>query len=340
MTRLDLLAAAASASVTLIVVPIVRHAGLRAGLTDPPGPLKIHSRPTPRLGGIALFFAMLAGVTVAQRAGLSFLVALLAVWLVGLLDDIVGASASLRLSVQFVAAALLWFDGWRIPIPVATLPVIENALSLVATGLFVVFTINAFNLIDGADGIATGIAASIAGAYILLPLASLGALGFAAAAALFGATTAFLVFNLPPAKIFLGDSGSTLLGLTIAYLGLDFCRALSLSPSSVAFPIIAAAFPILDALLAIVRRVLHGSSLFFGDRSHFYDLLLARGWSPRATVVGCYAINLIFILLAWLTIVPATRPPQLAWLTAATVAAFCTLAIRLGSLRPTPSRSS
>lgn len=129
------------------------------------------------------------------------------------------------------------------------------------------------------------------------------------------------------------DSGSTVLGFSIAFLSLDFCRARPEAPSPCAFPLIIAAFPLLDAALAILRRILNRTSPFHGDRLHFYDLLLARGWSPRATVLACYAINGSFVVLGLLSL--HSRIAPMGWLSALASAAFCTLAIRLGSLHST-----
>lgn len=132
-------------------------------------------------------------------------------------------------------------------------------------------------------------------------------------------------------KVIPCDSGSTVLGFSIAFLSLDFCRAHPEAPSSCAFPLIIAAFPLLDAALAILRRILTRTSPFHGDRLHFYDLLLARGWSPRFTALACYAINGSFVVLGLLSLESARIAPM-GWLSALASAAFCTLAIRLGSL--------
>jgi UDP-N-acetylmuramyl pentapeptide phosphotransferase/UDP-N-acetylglucosamine-1-phosphate transferase len=144
---------------------------------------------------------------------------------------------------------------------------------------------------------------------------------------------AFLAFNFPPrTSIFMGDSGSTVLGFTIAFLGLDSCRVHSSTASSLAFPLVVAAFPLLDAGLAILRRLLSNKSPFHGDRAHFYDLLLARGWSARTTALSCYAINSLFVTLALLDQRSARFAP-IGWLSLIASAGFCALGIRLGSLR-------
>jgi UDP-GlcNAc:undecaprenyl-phosphate GlcNAc-1-phosphate transferase len=129
------------------------------------------------------------------------------------------------------------------------------------------------------DGLAAGITAVIALGYALIPGAALSPLGYAVAWSLVGACVGFLFFNFPPTKIFMGDSGSTVLGFSMAFLGLDFIgsRGAGGAAGSLLFPFMIAALPILDALLVVAGRVARGRSAFRGDRRHFYDRLLAGG---------------------------------------------------------------
>ncbi|MFZ0883486.1 MAG: MraY family glycosyltransferase [Candidatus Acidiferrales bacterium] len=198
----------------------------------------------------------------------------------------------------------------------------------------------AFNFLDGADGLAAGVTSVIAFAYILFPGASLGAVGYALAWSLLGASAAFLVFNFPPAKIFMGDSGSSALGFSVAFLGLDFIGAKSANsttaaPTALIFPLLVAALPLADAVFAILRRLESGRSPFQGDRRHFYDLLLAAGWAARRVAITCYLLTALLAGLAWLA-TQGNRKQTLLLGMGAAVALLCA-GVWLGSLRPGPS---
>jgi UDP-GlcNAc:undecaprenyl-phosphate GlcNAc-1-phosphate transferase len=164
-------------------------------------------------------------------------------------------------------------------------------MNIAATILYLVLFINAFNFLDGADGIAAGVTAVIAIAYLLLPSGVLRAVGSADAWALLGACAGFLLFNFPPAKIFLGDSGSSVLGFTVALLGLELHRANGPGQAPLLFPLLVASVAILDVILAVVRRLRHGRSPLQGDRRHFYDLLRNTGWPARRIALTCYALT-------------------------------------------------
>jgi len=136
-----------------------------------------------------------------------------------------------------------------------------------------------FNFLDGIDGLAAGIAGVIALAYIIFPGSAVGVVGCALAWSLLGACIGLLIFNFPPAKIFMGDSGSEALGFSVAFLGLDFIATKSANNASplLAFPLLVAALPLFDAILTILRRLESGRCPFHGDRRYFYDLLRAAG---------------------------------------------------------------
>lgn len=283
----------------LAVVPFVRYFCFRFNLFDQPGPLKIHTRLVPRLGGIAIAIALVVGPVAARgkvsEPALFVFGAMALVWVVGLIDDIRGLRPAIRLAAQIAAAILLWAGGWRIAISGS------EVLNVIATCVFVALFINAFNFLDGADGLASGVTALIAIGYIGLPASTLGGLGATVAWCLLGACVGFLAFNYPPAKIFLGDSGSTLLGFAIAFLSLNLSRDRGDAPSALLFPVLVAAIPLLDLALAVLRRARQGRSPFSGDRRHFYDLLLTRGWTARKVAVTCYALTAGLVVAGWAT---------------------------------------
>ena len=199
----------------LALAPLIRRLCARWGIFDQPGHLKIHGEPIPRLGGMAIAFALAAGVGSALHGAgagaLYFAAALGLVWLAGFVDDLREVPPAFRLLAQMGGALLLYAGGWRVAV------FSSSVLAIVAQCLLVIVFVNAFNFLDGADGLAAGITAVIALAYAALPGVGLSAFGNAVAWSLLGACVGFLFFNFPPAKIFMGDSGSTVLGFCVAF---------------------------------------------------------------------------------------------------------------------------
>jgi UDP-GlcNAc:undecaprenyl-phosphate/decaprenyl-phosphate GlcNAc-1-phosphate transferase len=327
--RTDVIATAVAFSIALVAVPAVLSVSRRYSLYDADGPLKIHTRRTSRLGGIAiaagLFAAvLLTGVATSPRLILAFIVFLL-VWGTGLMDDLRGLNPIVRLAVQLGAGLLLFYVGWSVPL--FGVPVLDA----LATCIFVAGFINAFNLLDGADGVAGGVALVVALGYALLPGGQISLAGHALAWALAGSCLAFLCFNFPPARIFMGDSGSTLLGLAIAFLGLDFFAENPASSSRLGVPILFAALPLVDLALAIVRRLRSRAPLFEGDRQHLYDLLLQHGWPARRVALTCCLCSVVFVVLGRI----GSQQPALVFslIVAAGLIPVTLIAVRLGSLR-------
>lgn len=319
--------AATAFAVTVIGVPIVRQLCFRFGLHDRPGPLKIHTQPTSRLGGAAIALSLIAGMCLVTdfHIDLNFVAALGLIWTAGFFDDVRGLSLGYRLAAQFAGAILLWLEGWRLPY------LGSGPMGFLGICIYIAATANAFNFLDGADGIAAGVAACIAAGYVALPGIGLSPFGSLVASSLLGACAGFLIFNFPPAKIFMGDSGSTTLGFGIAFLGLDFYRGHSAPNQQLLFPILIAALPLLDTVLAVLRRILSRVSPFEGDRRHAYDLLLARGWSPRRVAFTCYANAIAMGMAGWLAM--RSDLEHAAWIAVLSVGALLFVALRLGALR-------
>jgi UDP-GlcNAc:undecaprenyl-phosphate/decaprenyl-phosphate GlcNAc-1-phosphate transferase len=320
------IAGAISFALVLGVVPAVMRICAKFGLRDSPGPLKIHSRPTPRLGGIAILLAIGGGIFLDARTSIDiyFAAALGLIWAVGIVDDLRGLPPILRLCAQALGGVILWYGGWRVPM------LNSGLLGLATLCLYVVMVVNAMNFIDGADGIAAGVTAVIAMGYIALPGGSLSQFGPLLAWSLLGACAGFLIANFPPASIFMGDSGSTLLGFCVAILGLDFWRTNGVAGSAQLFPLIAAGLPLLDALFAVLRRLRRHTSPLMGDRQHFYDLLGSRGLTARKVAFTCYAITLALVLIG-LMILRANSTIAL-WSLSIAVVVLLMAALRLGSL--------
>jgi UDP-GlcNAc:undecaprenyl-phosphate GlcNAc-1-phosphate transferase len=319
----------------MILVPIAMRLCHRWRLLDPPGPLKIHSQPIPRLGGVAIVIAIFStSCFEGFRSALPtwpFFAAMALIWAVGLADDVRNLSPLSRLAAQVAAAIVLWSGGWHLPALVNT-PVGE-AFNLGATCVFVVALVNALNLLDGSDGLAAGVAAIIAAAYAAFPGAVRDPFAVSVAWSFLGACAGFLLFNFPPARIFLGDSGSTVLGFGVAFLGLDFYRSNSAIGTQWFFPFFVAGLPLLDALLAVIRRLRSRGSPVYGDRAHIYDLVMARGWSPRRVALVCYAITFVLAADGWLGVRGGLV--RFVVVSALTLGALLAAATHLGALRTT-----
>jgi UDP-GlcNAc:undecaprenyl-phosphate/decaprenyl-phosphate GlcNAc-1-phosphate transferase len=187
------------------------------------------------------------------------------------------------------------------------------------------------NFLDGADGLASGVAGIIGATYALLPWPAGDRLAPAVACALAGLCAGFLFFNFPPAKIFLGDSGSTVLGLSIGFLSLSFYRLPFATGQRMLLPLVVAGLPLLDVTLAIIRRIRGRASPFFGDRRHIYDLLAARGASARMVALACYVATALLGLIGFVAV--RAKPVYFSFLASCGVGALLVTAIRMGALR-------
>jgi UDP-GlcNAc:undecaprenyl-phosphate GlcNAc-1-phosphate transferase len=298
-----------------LLTPLVRNQAVRLGWFDQTkSTRKVHARPVPRLGGIAIvvaFFTPLAALLVVDSGvGRQFLanrdlvlglfVGGSAIALLGIYDDFRGCGARLKFTVQFAVALAMWGVGLRIetitwpfgpPIPL-------GMVSLPFTLLWIVGVVNAVNLIDGLDGLAGGVAIFAAGTNLVLALARGDVLMALCMAALAGAVLGFLVFNFNPATIFMGDTGSMFLGFVLATVSI---KTSTKSGTAVAMivPVIALGLPITDTLLAMARRALLGRSMFDADRDHIHHRMMSRlHLSHRNAVLVLYGLSLLFAATA------------------------------------------
>jgi UDP-GlcNAc:undecaprenyl-phosphate/decaprenyl-phosphate GlcNAc-1-phosphate transferase len=324
-----MMATAIAFLLVVVLVPIVRRLCIRWRLFDAPGPLKIHSQPIPRLGGVAITLAIAAAILISglQRAlhAWSFFAALAMMWAAGLADDLCGVSPFLRLAAQFASGALLWHGGWRLPI------LGNGVLDFAATLLFVAAFSNAANLLDGMDGLATGVIGIIAGAYLMVPSALGNPFAVAVACSLVGACAAFVFPNWPPANIYLGDSGSTVLGFCSAFFALDLYRSQPTSGPVLLFPLLIASLPLLDAVFAVIRRLGSRGSPLQGDRRHIYDLLRTRGWLPQRIAFAFYGVTLALVAIGWLGV--RTQSREFWAVSFVSLGLMTFAAVRLGALR-------
>jgi len=213
----------------------------------------------------------------------------------GLLADTGKASPSIRLFSQAVAALMVVLAG----LEVGLIPLLYISIPL--TVFYLVGGANAFNLIDGIDGLAAGVAAVGCLFFGILSLWNGSSAGLVLSAALLGSSLGFLYFNFHPAKVFMGDGGSFLLGFVLASLAVLFTS----TPYSFvwfAAPILVLGVPVFDTFLAIMRRLGGRKRLFLGDRRHFYDLVRARGWGDANTVLLMYGLAVVLGASALLVI--------------------------------------
>ncbi len=308
----------------VLLTPVVCAVAIRNGWYDLPGELKIHSAPIPRLGGIALMAGILASAVFAihdPRPVGAVVMILAVVWGVGLVDDLKGTSPYLRLAVDFGCGAAFWLLGWK-------LQWFSNPyLDFLVTMAFLTFAINAMNMLDGMDGLALTVSGIASVGFIVLLSGQPPGFASGLAWSLAAVCAAMFLYNRPPAQIFIGDSGSTFLGASLAFLALDWVRTDAPAHSSV-IPLLFVGLPLADAFAAVVRRVRGKRSPFKGDRRHFYDLLLRRGWK-LPEILGVSAVTTVLLVLLSLT---AARAQIASWLPLCGCAGLCGfLGSQLGS---------
>lgn len=353
--RTYLLVMVIAAAVTFLSTPLARTLAQRVHAVTPVRDRDVHSIPTARLGGIA----MLAGLVVALMAAahIPFLAPVFsqsgqvrgllaaAVWvcLLGVADDLWDLDWWAKLGGQVLAGLVLaWSGVLLVTFPIAGLTIGSSRLSVVATVFVVVAAINAVNFVDGLDGLAAGLI-GIGGSgffvytYILTRANSpedYSSLATAIMAALVGVCVGFLPHNFHPARIFMGDSGAMLLGLTVAaativVTGKIDPNRISLGQAVPVFlpivlPLAVLALPLLDMLLAVVRRLRAGNSPFHPDRMHLHHRLLDLGHTHRGAVTIMYLWTAVLSFGAAALALFPTRYVAVATALAAGVAALLT----------------
>ena len=327
MSRLAVLAVpffAALLTTLLMVPPVMRLAISKHWLDEPDGVRRGHARPVPRLGGVGIFAGVLLAFGLAPLVGglsqtapavphLTSAGALIAasgiLFLIGLCDDLRGVPPLAKLAGQTVAACIVVYAGFRIDVLIFP-PAYQLSLgwlSMPVTILWLVGVSNALNLVDGLDGLAGGVGV------IALLTATVAAVAVGNtslpwyALALGGALLGFLRYNFPPAKIFLGDSGSLVVGFLLAVLTVKGATRPDQATYALA-PIFALSFPLLDTGIAIMRRWLRGTPLSRADARHIHHQLRALGLSSRKAVILIYVESVVVAILG---LCVTFAPPEL-----------------------------
>ena len=302
-----LLAFAVSLLVAYVMTPPVKRFAEKGGAIDvPKDNRRVHDHPIPRMGGLAIFIGFVLSliffVPMSTKV-LGLLVGSVIIAVMGGVDDIVSLNPWVKLAGQIVAALVaircgLVFDVISNPNIFAEETYIEIGwLSIPLTMLWIVGCTNAVNLIDGLDGLAVGVSAISSMTMLIVSLFVSEPVVSIILAALTGACLGFMPYNLNPAKIFMGDVGSQLLGFvlsTASIMGLFKLHAII----TFFVPLLALALPLADTIFAFFRRILHGQSPFKADKGHFHHRLLAMGLNQKQVVAVLYGISAVLGLLA------------------------------------------
>lgn len=282
----------------------------------------VHGSPIPRVGGVAIcatFILIVVPYVVSERLlghrlgfGLYTTFAVLApaclMFVLGLLDDLRPLSPRLKFGVQIIAALLLFYGGvrvWFFPI-VSGYRELHGMISAALTVFWVLLISNAFNLIDGLDGLSAGSALFSTLVVFVVSLLNGNPFVSIVTVALAGAILGFLRYNFNPATVFLGDSGSLFLGFMLSAVSLAGAEK-GTTAVAVAIPIVAFGLPVLDTVLSVVRRYLSGQPLFGADREHIHHKLLKRGFTHKQAVVLLYGVSAALGLISLLLLYPSGK---------------------------------
>jgi len=293
--------------VSYLMTPHVKTFAERIGAIDiPKDERRVHSHPIPRMGGLAIFMGFIAAIIVfvsfsAQVMGI--LLGALIIAAMGAVDDIVSLKASIKLLIQIVAALVAVRCG--VLFSVITNPNLMSYdhtihmgwMSIPLTIIWIVGCTNAFNLIDGLDGLAVGVSAISSFTLLLVSLLVSDANTSFILAALCGACIGFMPYNINPARIFMGDVGSQFLGFVLATVSIVGFFKLS-ALITVLIPMMAMLLPLADTTFAFARRILKGQSPFHADKGHFHHRLLAMGLTQKQAVAVLYAFSAVMGLIS------------------------------------------
>lgn len=347
-----------SMALSVILTAAMRRWSHNLGLVAHPGERRIHTNATPCGGGVAIFFALwipiILGIAVclyfrgrkelpAAFAGLTEhipgiieymsgaltklpkLIAIAAggaiIWIVGLVDDRWGLGPWGRLLIQIGVAVMLVFCGISISVFIDS-----TAVRYTLTILWIVGLINAFNMLDNMDGLSAGVGAIIAAAFCIVSLQTGQYFISAFLCCLIGALLGFLCHNFPPAKIFMGDSGSTIIGYTLAVMAVEFTFLRDHHPYfPIVVPLLLFGMPIFDTITVVWIRIRSGRSPWQGDTNHFSHRLVALGMSRSQAVLVIYLITTTVGLGA--TVLYYARPGATLVILAQAIAVFAIIGI-------------
>lgn len=322
----SLVLAGAAFLIAFALTPLVMFAARGLGIVDRPGPRRIHSKPVPTAGGLAMAVAVLAvawgarlfsdaaRTTLEVRPFIGITLAAAIMIVLGVIDDIKALNPWWKIVGEVAAACVLYAYG--LGIPLLTNPfgdaIATGVFDLPLTIIWVLVVVNAINLIDGIDGLASGAVFIAAVTLWFVGRTNGDFYVMFIASTIIGATFGFLRYNFPPAKVFMGDTGSGFLGLMLAAVALLENRK-GTAAITLLFPLVALLVPISDSVIAFVRRAIGGQSVFRADSEHIHHRLLRIGLSHRHVV---YVMWFLCAYCGVMAVVLATLPPGYAMLLA------------------------
>jgi UDP-GlcNAc:undecaprenyl-phosphate GlcNAc-1-phosphate transferase len=295
--------------VTFALTPLVRRLSLKMNWLDKPNWRKLNKKPMPLLGGIAIYLGFVVSLMLfihkepfSENAykllgliGTSFVVVL-----VGIADDIHGLTPRRKLFYQIVSATIACLFSYTIIKVSSPLGGTFDTPALMRMALTIIWIIgftNAINLIDGLDGLSSGVVAIIAGSLFFAAIRSGNPIMAILSIVLCGSSLGFLPHNFYPAKIFMGDSGSMFLGFVLSLISIEGAYK-GATFAAILVPVIAMAIPFLDTGLSIIRRTLSGKGIFKADKEHIHHRLMLREGSQKKAVLTLYWLTLSFGLIA------------------------------------------
>lgn len=290
---------------TFLFTPWVKKLALKIGAVDKPNNRKVHQRLMPRLGGLSIYLGFLVSTIWLVRdykAVLAILIASSIVVLTGILDDKFQLRPIYKLLGQVIAALVIVFfdlqmEFIHLPFDFSDQSTFNfGFLAIPITILWIVGVTNSINLIDGLDGLATGVSAIATATMLVLAIMMNNVPVIFMASALLGSLLAFLYFNFYPAKIFMGDTGSLFLGFMMAVLSLLGFKQVAFA--SFIIPLLVLGVPLSDTAFAILRRIVNNKPISAPDKQHLHHCLMKVGFSHRGTVLLIYGISAFFGLSA------------------------------------------
>ncbi|MCL1936250.1 MAG: undecaprenyl/decaprenyl-phosphate alpha-N-acetylglucosaminyl 1-phosphate transferase [Defluviitaleaceae bacterium] len=303
-----LVAFLAAFSVSIITTPLAKKISIKLNAIDYPKKRGLHKEPMPRMGGLAIIFGFMAAMLVLipfieefrTLQFLGFIVGAIIIVILGMIDDIKNLNSLVKFSVQIIAAVIVVITGTTIEMimwPTYINPEVLEPFSVPFTILWILGVTNAVNLIDGVDGLAAGVS-SICGFFLMILCILTGSpMAVVFTASLTGSSMGFLPRNFNPAEIYMGDTGATFLGYTLAVssvMGLFKTYTLL----AVIIAILSISFPILDTAFAMIRRLKNKVPLMSADRGHLHHRLIDMGYSQKQAVTILYILSAITGLIA------------------------------------------
>jgi len=291
-----------TALISIIITPLVRKLAIRVNAIDiPKDERRVHNKPIPVMGGLAIYISFVLGTIlyngILTPSQTGIIIGATVIVIGGIIDDLKDLRPKYKILIQVIAAICLLVSG--ISISIVTNPFREfypylsiGWINIPVTIIWIVGVTNAFNLIDGLDGLAAGIAFISCVTLMIVSMLNGRLEATFLTAVLSGAILGFLPYNFNPASIFMGDTGSQLLGFLLAAISIEGAIK-SATVFIIAVPILAFGLPIYDTLFAMIRRKVNGKSIMQADKGHLHHRLLDMGLSQKQAVVIMYFISAI-----------------------------------------------